>query len=374
MKVLAISHEFPPLGGGGANACYFITKKLVEKSHTVTLITTNFQDGSSYEVINGVKIIRIKSRRSHLEYCSFKEMLSFLYRSMIAAVKECSNNKYDICLVFFGIPSGPVGYCLKRIYGIPYVIRFGGGDIPGFQDRFLMIYKLIGPFIKAIWKNADRLIANSDGLKKMAREFYSKKYFHVIPNGVDTEIFHPIDVKEKKYIELLFVSRLIERKGLQYVIPQLRQLMDETERDIRLTVVGDGPYRDTLEKLVKRHELEEVVHFEGMKSKDELVSYYQRADVFILPSKKEGMPNVVLEAMACGLPIVMTKCQGATELIDGNGFSVDVNDFSNKLCEIISDDDLRTRMGEESLNRINNYFTWDITVDGYIEIMEDILQ
>ncbi len=73
--------------------------------------------------------------------------------------------------VFFGIPSGPLGLYLKRKYEIPYVIRFGGGDIPGFQDRFSVIYKLIGPAIKAIWRNSDALVVNSSGLRKMALDY-----------------------------------------------------------------------------------------------------------------------------------------------------------------------------------------------------------
>ena len=103
------------------------------------------------------------------------------------------------------------------------MIRFGGGDVPGFQERFTKVYKVIAPAIKLIWKKADALIANSQGLKDMALDFYNKKPFDVIPNGVDTEVFYPSVKEESDEFKILFVSRLIERKGLQFIIPQLKK-------------------------------------------------------------------------------------------------------------------------------------------------------
>ena len=114
MKILAISHEFPPIGGGGANACYFLTKGFVERGHEVTLITANYQGMPEKEVMNGVQIMRVNSLRKHKEHCSFKEMLSYLFKAYPVAKKMQKENRYDICLIFFGIPSGPIGYMLKK--------------------------------------------------------------------------------------------------------------------------------------------------------------------------------------------------------------------------------------------------------------------
>lgn len=241
MKILAISHEFPPIGGGGANACYFLTKGFVEKGHEVTLVTANYQGMPESEIVNGVRVIRVNSKRAHKEHCSFKEMLSYLLKAYPVANKLQKRENFDVCLVFFGIPSGPIGYMLKKKYKLPYVIRFGGGDVPGFQERFTKVYKIIAPAIKLIWKKADALIANSQGLKDMALDFYNKKPFDVIPNGVDTEVFYPSVKEESDEFKILFVSRLIERKGLQFIIPQLKKIQDSTEKSVKLIVVGDGP-------------------------------------------------------------------------------------------------------------------------------------
>ncbi len=374
MKILAISHEFPPIGGGGANACYFLTKGFVEKGHEVTLVTANYQGMTESEIVNGVRVIRVNSKRAHKEHCSFKEMLSYLLKAYPVANKLQKRENFDVCLVFFGIPSGPIGYMLKKKYKLPYVIRFGGGDVPGFQERFTKVYKIIAPAIKLIWKNADALIANSQGLKDMALDFYNKKPFDVIPNGVDTEVFYPSVKEESDEFKILFVSRLIERKGLQFIIPQLKKIQDSTEKSVKLIVVGDGPYRETLERIAEENHVSDMVEFVGQKGKEEIVPFYQNADLFILPSSKEGMPNVVLEAMACGLPIIMTPCEGSAELICENGYKAERKEFADYIIKLIGDNEMRKEMSINSNKRVKNFFSWKHIVNEYLETLDGLLK
>lgn len=369
MKVLFVSHEFPPIGGGGANACYYLAKGLCCWGHEVTVVTANYKGLQPREIIEDVEVIRVSAKRKYQEHCGFLEMLSYLIKAWPVVKGQEKLKKYDICLVFFGIPSGPIGYLLKKKYDIPYIIRFGGGDIPGFQERFDKVYKLIAPVIRVIWNHADRLVANSEGLRNLAYDFYDKKEIQIITNGVDTNFFMPRNEKHAG-IELLFVSRLIERKGLQYFIPQMKDVIANCDTHIHLTVVGDGPYKPILEEMTWAEGIEEYVSFEGYKNRDEIREYYQKADLFLLPSKKEGMPNVVLEAMACGLPIVMTPCEGNAELIRGNGKVVPYSQFAKEIIKICNDAELRERMGKESRKQAVTRFSWDYIVDRYLALME----
>ena len=175
MKILVVSHEFPPIGGGGANACYFLTREYVKAGHEVVVVTANYQNMPELEVISGVSIIRVNSGRAFKDHCGFGEMAGYLAKTMKIIGKLENDEKFDVCQVFFGIPSGPIGYWLKKKYHVPYIIRFGGGDIPGFQKRFKWVYKFISPAIKVLWRNADALVANSNELKKFAESFYCKK-------------------------------------------------------------------------------------------------------------------------------------------------------------------------------------------------------
>lgn len=371
MKILVISHEYPPIGGGGANACYYLTNGFARRGHKVTIITSNYNGLPEREAILGVQIIRVNSLRRYKEYCSFKEMLSFIMKAELVAEKLMKQEKYDVCQIFFGIPSGPIGYILKKKYKVPYLIRFGGGDIPGFQERFTKIYKLIAPAIRVIWKNADCLVANSEGLKQLAYNFYKKKEVKIITNGVDTEYFTP-KVTKAEEIRILFVSRLIERKGLQFIIPKLNEIQREVEQAVKLTIVGDGPYREELVRLSKEYNVEKMISFEGQKDKKDILQYYQNADVFILPSKKEGMPNVVLEAMACGLPIVMTPCEGSMEIVHENGIISDIEHFEQAVIRLCKDESLGKIMGKNSRTLAEKEFSWNTIIDKYLNELENI--
>lgn len=374
MKILIVSHEYPPIGGGGANACMKLSEEYVKQGHEVTIVTAWFQ-GLEKEIKSpGYHIIRVPSKRQKKEHCSFGEMFDYLMKAWRVCDRLERENQFDICQVFFAIPSGPIGLYLKWRYKLPYIIRFGGGDIPGFQERFQAVYKLIGPFEKIIWKNADALVANSSGLKKMAENFYAKKQILIIPNGADVQAINT-QTKDKRLDEsyrILFVSRLIERKGLQYLIPQLKEIERECKKKVVLTVVGDGPYRQELEKIAKEHRVEHLVEFVGQKEKKELPEYYENAEVFVLPSKKEGMPNVVLEAMSFGLPIVMTPCEGSEELIRDNGYAIEVGEFSDYLIELSYDKEKRVQMGNLSKKMVENVFNWKSVAEEYLELMQEI--
>ncbi|MCR5093781.1 MAG: glycosyltransferase family 4 protein [Lachnospiraceae bacterium] len=377
MRILAVSHEYPPLGGGGANAANHLLNGLADRGYAVTLITTahNRPDTDRKKLT----MIEVPSARKRTGSCSFAEMADFVLKARKAAVKavreaNSSGQPYDLCLVFFGIPSGPIGQRLKKKYGIPYIIRFGGGDIPGFQKRFTRVYKVLAPAIRQVWKHADARIANSSGLKEMALSFCGRYDFAVIPNGVNTEFFRPdADRRDPEEIRILFVSRLIERKGLQHVIPMLKTLPDSTDKKVRLMVVGEGPYRDRLQQITEEQQVTEMVRFLGEKRGEELAGIYRQADIFILPSSNEGMPNVVLEAMASGLPVMMTPCQGSGELIDGNGYIADLPAFGERLAELIRDDTLRNKMGEVSRNRAETLFSWDRTISAYDEMITKVV-
>ena len=388
MKILIISHEYPPIGGGGANACMYLAREYAKNNHAVDIVTVWYEGLQEKEIIDDysgtITIYRVKAKRSKKESCGFAEMLDFIHKADSFACKlvadaENTSSKYDICQIFFGIPSGPIGYHLKKKYHLPYVVRFGGGDIPGFQERFKTIYKLIGPFVKIIWKNADGLVANSKGLQEFALDFCSKYTIDVIYNGVDTEKYYPLKKNDSESdnseIRLLFISRLIERKGLQYLIPRIKDIETATAKKVRLLIVGDGPYRSILENMAEQYGISDNVIFYGQKDKSELRGYYQQGDVFVFPSKKEGMPNAVLEAMACGLPVVMSPCQGSDELIEENGLiaDADLDRFYESVVKYINlTEEEQSRMSDVSRKRAEEIFSWKSVANDYIKMFDRI--
>lgn len=378
MKLLVISHEYPPIGGGGANACYWLTKELATRGHAVDVVTAQYAGMPRLDVNGNVRIVRVKCKRKQRDKSSLYEMWTFLVSAWKKSVEEVKDSitkekPYDKCLVFFGIPSGPIALYLKKMYGLPYVVRLGGGDIPGAQKRFGMAYRFLAPFIRSIWKDADSLVANSEGLKNRALAFEDRFPITIVENGVDVNFYDSyvgtMDAEASEEIRIIFVSRLIEGKGLQFVIPHMKEINSVSSKKVILTIVGDGPYRDELERMVVANEVREFVRFTGRLEKEDIRELNSKSDIFILPSMSEGMPNVVLEAMACGLPVVMTPCEGSKELIDGNGIIASIDNFTEAIVELCNDCDKRQKMGVESIERVRRLFTWQIAADKYEELL-----
>lgn len=379
MKILVVSHEYPPIGGGGANACFFLTEEYVKLGHHVTIITSIFEDLPKEVIRHNIRIIRVRALRKKEDKSTFLEMLSYLFSAWHQAKKLVKKEHFDVCQVFFGIPSGPIGLYLKKRYHIPYVIRFGGGDIPGAQKRFSCIYKILSPAIRMIWGNAEALVANSEILKERAQGFEDRYCIDIIANGVDNDFFTRREeivcnrnIKNTT-INILFVSRLIRGKGLQHIIPEMKKISIECGQSIKLIIVGDGPFRDELERITQEAAMQDFVAFEGKKNKQELYEYYKNADLFILPSESEGMPNVVLEAMAMGLPVIMTPCGGSGELIKENGKIVPIDGFVDAITALCQDRESRIKMGRQSAILTRTKFSWQEKAEEYLKLFKRII-
>ena len=129
-----------------------------------------------------------------------------------------------------------------------------------------------------------------------------------------------------------------------------------------------------MEKIVSDEQLENMVFFAGQKEKKEVIPFYQSSDIFILPSLSEGMPNVVLEAMACGLPVIMTPCGGSKELIHENGYITSIEEFGQTLCRLCTDEDLQKKMGQKSRQIVEQKFSWTEKADHYFKLLEKCMR
>lgn len=384
MKILIITHEYPPVGGGGANACRALSGCFASEGHFVHVVTVRYGDLPYREELFSGRLVvtRVNAKRAARDHCSAPEMFDYIKKAHKKAESVLSSEDYDICLCFFGIPGGVLARRLKEKYTLPYVIRMGGGDIPGFQKRFRALYQLVGPELRRIWRESSALVANSEGLRKMAEAFCDRYPVQVIPNGVDTDVYYPSDNKMAGYknakgnrtVQLLTVCRIIERKGLQDVIPCLNSIESRTGRPVRWTIAGSGPYRVELEKIAAEYGAADKIVFTGYKEGEELAQLYRSTDIFVFPSLREGMPNAVLEAMASGLPIVMRRgCQGADELVKENGLLSD-GCFTDTLTEIIDRGETEwIRMGSISREIVTDAYTWKHISDRYLTLFDRIL-
>jgi glycosyltransferase involved in cell wall biosynthesis len=219
------------------------------------------------------------------------------------------------------------------------------------------------------WRKADRLVSVSKNLKKeIMRKGIPSEKISVVHSGVDDEFLKEInqkksrDVLRKKYRianhYCLFVGRLAQRKGLDYLLHAL-----ERSSNMKCIIVGDGPQRESLLSLASTLGLQDQVIFTGFVPQEELKHFYAGADFFVLPSLAEGLPLVVLEALACGTPVIASDVAGIPEIVsDGfNGLIVppkDVKALSEAMQKLASNLELRNDMGKNARRTVDERFGW----------------
>lgn len=332
------------------------------------------------EFIEGVEVIRVPVMRQRQDFCSTFEMATFLISGAWHSLWQVREFRPDLVHIFFGVPDGPIGWLLKRIYGLPYIISLRGADVPSDQvKRFAKQYRVLRPFIRWLWHDADRLVAVSNGLRSYAHETAPNLPIHVIPNAIDLSAFTPaMQPKTSSPVRLLYVGRFNVFKNVETLIEAVAKLIQMDVGEFELRLVGEGEQRPVLEQMVSELNLTRQVHFVSWVPRDEIADHYRRSDVFVTATTWEGMPNTVLEAMACGLPIVGTQASGLHELVhDGvNGYLVPIKDpdaLAEAIALLIGNGYERRRMGRQSRKLAESEFAWEYITEQYLDIYEQVL-
>ncbi len=374
MRILFMNIEFPPLGGGAATQSYYIAREMAKRNLDVTVITSHYKALKREDNVDGVKIYRIPTVRKRLDYASPGEIAAYFFSNTLHAARMIKKFQFDVLLVFFAVPCGISALLLKKIFKKPYVLSLRGADVPYFEPRvYNRIYPFTVPFFKAACFNAKHVIANSPALKSMAAKFYSGE-MHVIPNGIDTRLFSPLERREDK-IRILSVGRLVPRKNYKALLYSLSEFFKKTTRDADAVLIGDGPEKDALKTLSESLGIADKIHFIGNVNHGELPRHYQNADIFISTSLNEGMPNAVLEAMACGLPVLSTNIPAVDGLVvdNVNGILLKGQDplsAAAAILELAENKNKRKSMGEASRELSLNY-SFKKTTEAYLQLMSN---
>ena len=374
MRILILNSEYPPIGGGAGNASAHIAARLERMGHVVTVITSRFGTLPHREQTGDLTIVRVAGLRRRQDRSTPLEQVLFLLSASFACLRLVPQLKPHATLAFFGLPSGAVAWLMKRIYGMPYVVSLRGGDVPGFRPYDFRIYhRMIAPFLRIIWKQAAAVVANSKGLRKLALAFDSRFEIPVIPNGIDLDYYQTPD-RDWSVPRLLSVGRLVHQKGLDLA---MRALGGLKEVDWEWCIAGDGPEMQALQTLARQLGLADRVKFLGWQSREELVQTYQQTNVFLFPSRHEGMPNAVLEAMASGMPVIASCIAGNDELVVNGqtGYLVpseDIEALQTALKKLLNDSALRREMGGAARRLAQESYSWESTARQYAHLLEKV--
>ena len=287
----------------------------------------------------------------------------FMFLALVPIMKKVQREfNFDIIDSHYAYPDGFAAVLLGHLLRKPVVISVRGSDVNLFST-----FPVIRKFLRFTFQRANHIIAVSKALKEVILGMnISEEKIVVIPNGIDGDKFRPVPTREAKqklqiqgHPVLLSVGNLNPNKGFDILIRTVKILVERgSQKDIHLVIVGEGDSRASLQELVRSLGLEEHVSFVGSVLHQDLPLWYSAADLFCLASGREGWPNVLLEAMACGKPVVATSVGGIPEIVTSNqlGFLVQRNekDFANGISQA-----LLKAWNAESIRQYAQTHTWD---------------
>lgn len=219
---------------------------------------------------------------------------------------------------------------------------------------------------------ADRVTLLGDYLRSDVSRFTSTQKVETIPNGIDTSTYVPAERSRRSDadVELLYVGRLDTVKGIPLLLEGIRVLDGKRDADVRLTIVGDGTKRAEYEEYCSTLGIRDIVTFEG--HVDDTVEYYNSHDVLVLPSVSEGQPNVVMEAQACGVPVVSTDVGSVNEMIAVGRVidSREPRDLAAAITSVVESDD--GSRAEAARSHIESRYSIEKVCEEYLDLYERV--
>jgi glycosyltransferase involved in cell wall biosynthesis len=364
MRVLTLTHELPPIGGGGGRIALELARQMAALGHEVEILTAAHADLPLREVDGNLTISRVPCGRNNVEFSTGREKLAYVWEAMRELHRRERN--FDLIHTHFILPAG-----LIARYGplnLPYLITCHGSDVPGHNPfESGREHALLKPLWRQVVKRADAVVSPSANLESLIRVAAPQlgDALWRIPNGYPAGKFQPTSGQGG----ILMLSRLIPLKGFQYFLEGLRGV----RLDQQVNIVGDGPMRSELETLAAATPTEVVFH--GWLDNDDprLRQLFETCSIFVFPSEAENFPTVLLEAMDAGMAIVTTNVKGCPEVVGEAGLTVPPRspeallEATRRLAE---NRDERQRLGQAGRQRLLENFDWRIVAQRYADLYE----
>lgn len=392
MKVLVISHMYPST----FNKVYGIfvhqqVKALVEQGCEVKVISpvpwAPFPLNKISSKWERYSQIPMKTTTDGIEvyyprYIEFPKGIlfhksgEFMGNGIKSIVEEVHKEfKFEIIHSHVALPDGYASSIINEKYNVPHIVTIHGQDL---QNTIYRNQKCKDALFKTLNK-VDRVITVSEKLRQVVKgeNFYNK--IEVVNNGIDNKYIceHATHINSGS-MEILSVSNLKEPKGIQYNLRAIANLIFKYP-NIKYNIIGDGDYREQLEKIVDELGLKNNVKFFGKMEYDVVIEAMRKCDIFSLPSYKEGFGMVYIEAMAQGKPVIGIKGEGITDVIDNgiNGFLVEgknVDELTKVLEYLISNEAKRKEIGHNARNEVINNYTWDVNAKKTTNIYKSLIK
>lgn len=317
-RIIMTARYLPPEYSGAAAQAFLLANRLRERGHSIEFVTQSWRGVHREYEVEGFKVTALKTNLAakHGEFSLWHALLRYLWRR---------RNEFDILHAHGAYYTQAIVGPLARLLGKRSLVKASLAD----NDLKSLTDSSVAPLHRFFLDRVDAYVAISAELEaEFAAKGLKPERVYAIPNGVDMERFRPADGAEKRALAAslgistdrpigLFVGVFDKRKKIAWLMEQwIRTRAFDT--GARLLAVGPTSRDDYGPALKRRLETLANAHPDLVTVQDfspQVERYYRLADFFVFPSSNEGLPNAVLEAMACGLPCVATRISGSTDLI-----------------------------------------------------------
>lgn len=338
LKILVISHEYPPIGGGGGKVIQDLCEGLISDGISFYLLTAHWGDLAEIESRKSLTIERLRSCRKEAYRANLLAMGCFVWKSFWRALRIIKIWQPDLIHAHFAVPGGASAALAGLITKTPYILTIHGGDVPGgAPEKTGKWFKFIQPFTGFIWKNASKIITVSQYSRKLAQTHYQVE-IEVIPNGIDIKTYKNSSNDVHDPPQLLFIGRFSPEKNPTAVPIILSRIKDG---NWKCKMIGNGPQLDEVKELINRLELEERITLTGWQSQEDVTTALLSSDILVMPSLREGMPMAGLQALAAGNALVLSNVGDCSDMVDleENGYLIkpdNIDGFSKAIKELIA--------------------------------------
>ena len=382
--------------GGVETHIQKISERLVKRGHEVTVYTTNlktqvpwqcFDDYTLESYVNGVKVVRLPVRRyvpPHIPYPTIRGLIRAIFDSEDDVVHAHSHRYYQI----FACAAAKLkrGRCKGR-YQMPYVVTphfHPASNMESPVSKSLMAVD-DALFSRRIYRMVDKIIIVTDSEKKYIRRFAPLTKCVTVPNGLDIKDWTPIPdgtlfrrrykIGDDEKI-ILYTGRLADNKGLEHLVDASFNVAAR-HNNVKFVIVGaDWGVLKKLKKKIWANNLDDYFVFTGHIDSYELFkSGYAAANVFVLPSEWEAFGIVLLEAMACGTPIVASDVGGIPYVVGDVGriFKYgDIRALAENIIDVLDNEKQERAKSAKGRKKVIEQYTWDNVVDRLEGIYEHI--
>jgi glycosyltransferase involved in cell wall biosynthesis len=382
-RILIFAAYFHPHIGGYEKIVYELSRRLVQSGYEIDILTCNTERAPAYEELDGIKIYRLPCWNALNSLYPIPKP----YPTSFRILRKLLRKNYDVVNTqtrFF--VTSFLGLIFAKLKRTPLVHTEHGARHSTVPNKVLdLISRAYDHSIGTLLvKSARRNIGVSQAACEFLKHIGAANP-QVIYNGIDTGIFKRKNTNYRQKLGIgndavvvTFVGRLIYAKGAQDLISAFPRIKD-TAPNVKLLIVGGGPYRAELEKLARQTDCHSSILFLGQKNQDEVINVLSTADIFVNPSYSEGLGISVLEAASIGLPIIATDVGGTREIIttDKTGILVkarDVGQLAEELGRLLANAELRGKLGKNARILAKRKFSWDKITGEYIKLYTSLVE